>query len=269
MAGPEREKWLSASQLFVLSECGEMYRQRYVLKRKGPRGVRMLIGLAVHDAVAADLHSKMANNGALLELQTVLNKAETALVNHWNAGDVNVPEGQTKEEAWDEALLCVQDYAGYHHLQVAPLIKPASVETEHMITIKNFTFDVALKVDITETDGTIRDTKTTMRTPNENAAAVSLQLQLYGLHAKLKTGVVPPRLVLDYLVRTKTGKLSYHERATGVSHARQRQCVSMLARAGAVVEAGAFMPNPGSFLCSKKFCEFAQMGTCDFWSGKE
>lgn len=58
----ERRQVLSYSRLGVVADCGEKYRLRYIEKIRGPRGVRMLIGSAVHAGVEFNLRHMAAND---------------------------------------------------------------------------------------------------------------------------------------------------------------------------------------------------------------
>ena len=67
-------------------------------------------------------------------------------------------------------------------------------------------------------------------------------------------GVLPPSLMLDVLVKTKTPKRATVMTTPNGDHSALLQRIE---RAAAVIEAGAFLPaQPGHWKCSEKFCEF-------------
>jgi len=266
---PEHRDVLSFSRLSVVSDCGEKYRLRYVDGIRGPRGVRMLIGKAVHAGIELNLRHMAANDLAPAALDAVQTATRDALAVDWKKGDVNWSgEYESEDDASSQAVDMAVDFATTHFTDVAPMIRPEKMEVEGTITTP-LGFDISMVKDIVEVDGTIRDTKTRAKKAGDQEAALSDQLALYALHSELQ-GKPAPRVVLDILVRTPAGKnYSQTLEAPPPPPERYQRVVSLLERAHLVIRSGNYMPNPGSNLCSKRFCEFAQMGICPFWSGRE
>jgi len=265
---PERREVLSYSRLSVVSDCAEKYRLRYVEGIRGPRGIRMLVGSAVHKGIEFNLRHMAMNDLAMADLDAVQTVTRDALATDWKKGEVWYGADINEEAAMAEAVDAAIDYTTTHFAEIAPQLEPEAMEVQGTITTP-LGFDIALVKDIIERDGTVRDTKTRTRKANEHEAALSDQLALYAIHSELQ-GKPAPRVVLDVLVRTRGGK-AYAQTLTAPppSKGRQDRVVALLERAHLSIASGVFMPNPGSNLCSRSYCEFAQMGICPFWSGRE
>lgn len=289
---------LSASQLLKLTECGEFWRLRYVEKQSGPSSYRAAAGIVVHEQIAASLKKRIADGeGTPVEaIPDLVGQAFDMRV----AGRLYLPDDPDasldvceaeKAKARDRAI----GFAMLHRQVVEDNIGDViEVEARSRLKLDGFPFDLIVVKDIVTTDA-IRDTKTTMRSPADNAADQSLQLNLYAIHEEAM-GRGSKRLVLDYLVATptfaigepsgqpfanhadavvrmhmtgKTQKLYYRPVETTLTPAKREMTLALIERAATVITKEAFMPNPSSWLCSKKFCEFARAGSCRFFSGKE
>lgn len=260
---------LHQSQMLKLADCGEYYRLRYVEGIRGPRTPRLIVGTAVHASVADDLRAKIETQ-SLLPDEAIHDHTRDHLEHEWDLGEIALDNGDgSMADAKDASIDRAISLSDLHHTEVAPDISPVAVEQAGVIVLKNFPFDVALRKDIVEPNA-IRDTKTAAKSPAENAAETSLQLHLYAIHEELKNGKPPERLVLDYLVHTPKGQKTYHKQSEAKPTPERKQFVlSLIERTADVIQRGAFMPNPGSWLCSRRYCEFARSGVCRFWSGKE
>jgi len=119
-------------------------------------------------------------------------------------------------------------------------------------------------IDVVEQDGTIRDTKTSGKTPAESIADKSIQLTIYAMGACAIHGEMPPKLTLDYLIYTKEPKVKIFE--TTRVYDDFTPILRRLENAIEVISKGAFTPAPSdSWQCSKKFCSFYSM--CPYVKG--
>jgi hypothetical protein len=119
-----------------------------------------------------------------------------------------------------------------------------------------------------ETDATglvIRDTKTSKRSPSQDAAEDSNQLVAYGLASLVLDKKLPNMTVLDYLVRTpKRHDLNYVPRQSIVSMDDVNVFLFRFARAihswNVACKTGAFLPaNPDDWHCSEAMCGYWSM----------
>lgn len=289
---------LSASQLLKLTECGEFWRLRYIEKRSGPSSYRAASGIVVHEQIAASLKKRIAD-GEGTPVEAIPDLVGEAFDARMDSGNylpddptATIEVGKAEQaKARDRAI----GFALLHRMDVEPNIgEVIEVESRSRLKLDGFPFDLIVVKDIVTTDA-IRDTKTTARSPSDKAADESLQLNLYAIHEEAM-GRGSKRLVLDYLVATptfwigeaigqpftnhaqavvgmyrtgKAPKLYYRPVETKLTPAKREMTLALIERAATVITKEAFMPNPASWLCSMKFCEFARAGSCRFFSGKE
>ena len=105
---------------------------------------------------------------------------------------------------------------------------------------------------------TIRDTKTSKKTPNESAAHESDQLTFYSLASSVVDGKIPDAVKLDYLVDLKmsTKTLTLESKRT-----QDQLDISLerLANAVATIESGMFVPAPQqAWWCDERYCGYAR-----------
>ncbi len=182
-----------------------------------------------------------------------------------------------------------------HHGDVAPTIKPAAVQRKFSIDMDSYLrgrarqlYDEAEKttpyykkilesqaralnalakrgvdfvgeIDIFERDdGTtaIRDTKTTAKTPTEDAALKSEQLTAYALASHVLDGQLPKYVALDYLVDLKR-----EQKAVTRKSERDMEAIEVFLRrltnAIHVLHTGIFVPaSPNDWHCSERYCGY-------------
>jgi hypothetical protein len=244
---------LSHSQVSMYQRCGLQWQFRYIDGIKAPPGVSALVGKATHKSVEANLTAMMA--GAALERGAVAAVAAESLAQAWadeppmlteDDGSSAVAEGAAVDKAVTLAEL--------HHGQVAPKLRPAAVEQAFRIESDAWDFDILGFKDVVEVDGTVRDTKTSGKSPPADAATTSDQLGVYAWDAEL-AGKPAPMTALDYLVSTKVAKAVT---LTAIPDAEDFARVARrfeAARAGMV--AGVALPAArDSWVCCAKWCGY-------------
>ncbi|MGB0890420.1 MAG: hypothetical protein ACPGWS_09070, partial [Solirubrobacterales bacterium] len=99
--------------------------------------------------------------------------------------------------------------------------------------------------------------------PSEGTADQSLQLTAYSILGLHEFGDMPEELALDYVTRTKGGKLSQYTQTT---HRGAEDLAAFRQRAFKLVDAvsaDVYLPAPAdSWQCSDKFCPF--FTDCEF-----
>lgn len=236
---------VSKTQLEMLAKCPAQYEQRYVLGRKRPPGVALVLGSSVHEGAEADLRSKM-EHGELLDEEAVTEYAADALKRRWKEEEpVRGEDDPDEGEAVDEVV----SLTAIHHRELAPLINPVAVEEIRLLET-SLSHDIMMVVDVREADA-IRDLKTKGKAPPADEAKTSIQGQLETLEAKVAgRGALPFKL--DFLVRGKKKPLAQVYTPTEDDH---RSVLTRVERSVALINAGAFPPAmPGSWWCSAKWC---------------
>lgn len=108
----------------------------------------------------------------------------------------------------------------------------------------------------------VRDTKTSGKSPSETSAEDSNQLVTYSFATLVLDKTIPDSVTLDYLVRTpKRHDLKYVPRSTTVNRDDINVLLFRFSRAvhawHAACKTGAFLPaNPDDWHCSERFCGY-------------
>lgn len=253
---------LSISALATLGRCGEQYRRRYIEGDKVPPGIAALVGKGVDASVTTNLGSKI-ETGGLLPLAQVVDSARDAVMAGWEAGEVLLTEDESanpkaaRGQAVDKAVRLSELHAG----KVAPVLEPTAVQRKWVLEMDNFPFDLLGFTDVEEGSRSVRDTKTTGKTPPADAAHTSNQLTLYSLAKRQIDGAAPEKVTLDYLVDIKTPKSVVLESTR--TDDDFRVMLRRIEAAANVIEKEAFVPaNQDDWICSPVHCGY--FATCEF-----
>lgn len=249
---------LHYSVLSMLSKCGMQAYYRYVEGIKAPPGVALHIGTAVHKATEADLRSKM-QTGKLLDVDEVRETAGAALEANWLGEGVLLDDDEQKlgeaivrGEAKDDAIALSVLY----HRDLAPKLEPIAVERKMRLDLPGFPFDLEGAIDV-ETTRTIRDRKTSGKSPSGNEATGNPQLDTYAMMQSVIDKTPPKEVALDFLVKLKTPKAVV---VPGPAPSDFAPIIERIERAAVVFEKGAFYPvdptGPSAWVCTKKWCGY-------------
>jgi hypothetical protein len=253
---------LHVSGLEALSRCGEQFRRIYIERERIPPGVALIVGTATHKSVARNLESKI-RTGSLLSLEEVKDTARDSLTNEWESG-IKLDEEQiaagikrVKADAIDKAVRL----SALHATKTAPILRPTHVERSWKIELPGYPLDLAGTLDIQEGSSSVRDTKTSGKTPAKTIADESLQLTAYALAAKVIVGKAVESVRLDYLIDTTIPK--YEPFSSTRDDADFKNLLLRIERATIAIEKGVFIPaRETDWFCSSKWCGF--WSSCPF-----
>lgn len=253
---------LHFSGLSTLWQCGIKFSKRYVEKlRRAPTGY-LHVGSAVDAAANADMNAKIATD-ALLPTEEVKEIARDTIVHRIESEGITPDPDQNEHQARDHSIDKAVRLTNLYATRLAPKLKPKEVQKKWSLEIPGFPFDIVGTRDLDETDGTIRDLKTSKRTPPDGTARKSLQLTTYSLAKWAFDRTIPPKVAIDTLVDLQAGtKLD-----TQLSLREKADFEPLLARidnARKIIETGVFTPSSPDrdFLCSPIYCEF--WNQCEF-----
>jgi hypothetical protein len=272
---------LSVSAIKMLAKCGTQYEKRYIEGIKIPPGTAQIVGIATHQTVNADLKEKK-DKGELLPSDVIADRAAQGVKGTWDQGVVFTPDEKKegikkiKGAAIDDAV----SLSRLHHGEMAPKIEPLELERWFRIELMGYDFDLTGRMDIEEVDGSIRDTKTSKRSPTQKDVDADDQLTIYSLAKNVVEGahhediakafavanrIQPRKLYMDYLVKTKVQKVVTIE--TRREPKQMFRIFRLIEKAVEVHKTGVFMPNPNGWWCSKSWCGY--WNQCPFFSGRE
>jgi len=241
--------------------CMEQFRRRYIEKEIIPPGVALIVGTGTHKGVDVNMQHKI-QTGELLQAEQVADAARDGVNVAWEQGVKLEPEELQKGiqlvrgEAVDKAVRL----ATLHHKEKAPRINPIHAERPFTLEIAGYQFDLAGRIDLQEADS-VRDTKTSGKTPAATCAERSLQLKAYALAVKVIDGKAPSKVFLDYLIDTKTPK------SESFSHEPDfedfQAVLNRIEVIAAAMEKGVFVPvEPTHWCCDPKWCGY--YATCRY-----
>ncbi|HOL73611.1 MAG TPA: PD-(D/E)XK nuclease family protein [Bryobacteraceae bacterium] len=248
---------LHATGLESLARCGIAFERRYILGERVPPSARMLIGTAVDRAVRADMEHKK-ETGKLRPLDEIQDAARDTLVQEWANGVRLVDDDQEDGiETRDKALDTSVALAALHHSEAAPSIQPLHVARKWVLDVDGLPIQVAGEIDIQEPD-CIRDTKTSGKSPVKTAADTSLQLTTYALAVRQIDGAIPPKVALDFCVRTpKRGETKLVVLNSTRTEQQLNPLMERIALMSRIIESGIFTPcEVGHWYCSPKYCGY-------------
>lgn len=213
---------------------------------KAPPSLRAIRGIAAHAAVEVDMRQKILT-GIDLPVTDMLDAYDTS----WNDESTegySVFNDEKPGEVKDKGYELVRLY----HKEVAPNIQPVMVEEPIQFTINGQPYsgqiDVAERKPIAvggwgplEERLVIRDTKTTGRTPAEDAYL--LNMTGYAIAQRQATGEVEADTVLDYLVATKEPKYKEIRMGGPITDDQISEFAYIVGSVAASINAGRFVPN--------------------------
>lgn len=251
------------SHLVQFEMCGEAYRRRYVEGEKDYAGTAALRGSGVHGGAQVN-HIQKKQSGKDLPKKDIVDAAVAAFENRKARDGFRLTPDEQNVGVTPTLARTVQSIVtltGLYADQVAPQIQPDMIEEKITVEVPGTEVDLAGTLDLSTTDGRLKDFKTSTRSKSQKDADESLQLSLYDFLYEKKTGRKPAGVDLEVLVDLKTPK---HQRLSTVRTVRDRQV--LFNRFNVMLnsrKAGIFAPAAvGSWNCSAKWCGF--WDTCPF-----
>ena len=262
MSDPQMDKKPQLHVSSLETKCMEQFRRRYIEREIIPPGVALIVGTGTHKSVDANLTNKI-KTGDLLTLQAVSDAARDGVSQEWDKSGVTLdPEEAAlgiktvKGMAIDKAVRL----AKLHATQNAPKLTPTHVERSWALEIKGYPLDLVGRIDIQEPTS-VRDTKTSGKTPSADCAEKSIQIKAYAMAVKVLDGKMPETAHLDYLIDTAKPKSeSFNHEPNEDDFRAVLNRVEVIAMA---MERGVFVPiEPSHWCCSPKWCGY--YATCKY-----
>ncbi len=238
---------ISPSQVNMYLRCPAQYYFRYVEGVILPPKAAMTRGKAVHHSIETNYKQKIESHEDL-PLSDVLDVAATAF--EIEAEHTEWEPDETPGSVKDETI----QLAGLYHTAIAPTVQPVCVEARAEIPLEGTEKTLLGFIDVIDSGGFIRDTKTSRRAPGADEAERSLQLTAYCLAFRYLTGEREAGVKLDYLVHTKTPKAVTLDATRTEDDILRFQ--SIVAGVLSGIEHNVYYPNPNNHMCSEKWCGY-------------
>jgi len=254
---------ISISQLNMYEFCGEQWRRRYIEKEKIPPGVALIVGKAVDSTVNKNMNLKI-DKGELFSIDSIKDIARDTANNEWNKGEIKLDAEEIKKgikAVKGEVVDKTVRLAALHAKTLAPKLNPTHVQRKIEIELPGYPVDLLGYIDIQEGLKSLRDTKTSSKSPGQSVADTSDQLTVYAMAVKVIDGAIPEKLTLDCLVDNKTPKLAVIE--TTRTEEDFQPVLYRIENMMEGIEKEVYIPcRQDHFLCCPKFCGF--FNSCRF-----
>lgn len=249
---------LSATQLGMYQRCPHQWYLRYVKGLKIPPAGTMIQGRVYHETVADNFKQKMKSGRDIS-----LDELKDRFTDHWKK-DVVISEvnwGSDKPQTMrDEGLLLLKCFSE----EVAPKIKPASVEETRVKVIIPGKLEVMGITDIIDGKNKIQDHKLANKEKSQNDADRDIQPTLYlWLRPECKTfiyqQVIKKRPTQKMLREDKStpSMIPYRNVVTTKRSPQQvERFVKMMTDTYQLMQTGIFVPRCDSFWCSERWCGY-------------
>jgi hypothetical protein len=248
---------ISPSSLDLHSRCGEQYRRVKICGERIPPGIALIKGTSVHVAAETNFKSKIVTGSDMSEdklcqiavaaVDTRIQEEGISLTREEQTVGVAKVVGQLKDRSVGLTRLFAKE--------VAPTIRPASVEETVRVVIPESSHDLLGRLDLTSDQNEVVDFKTSGKTPNAATYERSDQFTFYDAAYEATRGRKAACVRVEGLIDLKTPKrVSIKIQRTPADR------VVLVARMNAMLaslKAGIFLPaHPGHWVCSEKFCGF-------------
>lgn len=240
------------SEIQTFLKCGKQWEFRYVQKIRTPPKAALTLGGAVDVGVSHNLAQKVQSKTDL-PLNDVLDAFSSEF-------DSRAPETE-----WDESDAGAQKDMGAmlvraHHMNLAPLIKPASVQ-ETFVIETDAGFNIGGTIDHTEEDGTIVDTKTSKNRYSEDAVFRAIQPTTYDFAYLALRGKRSAGFRYDVLLKPSARKPADVQQVRGqVTDEDHAWLFNTIGNVDKAIKAGVAIPAPeGAWWCSKDWCGYWSM----------
>ena len=232
---------LSPSQVQTFQDCASKWWFKYGMGLPDPKTSNLSLGIAVHDAIAANFRLKI-DSGKDLPVDDVLQEFDAA----W--AEASIDTEFREDESPSTIAEAGRGLISLYMRDAAPKIQPGGVELE--ITGNIGGVQVQGKLDLIDQAGEIHELKTAAKKSSTISMNHTFQLATYA-----QLGPTPiSRVHVDTLVKTKTPQLIQLTRTITAEDRRATETLYPLAQDS--MRSGFYMPNRSSNLCSRKNCAF-------------
>lgn len=248
---------LSVSQVRTYQNCPYMYDIQVVQGIRSTGGYSMLDGRAFGAAMEVSLKNKM-ETGEILEVEEVKQAYADAFDHEIvvKADDYDFKEdhdkGLKEGDVKDTGLKAVDKY----YSEVGINLKPHAVELGITTDIAGIPFKT--RIDLIETDKSIRDFKKTKKSYPEGIIHTTIQLPAYAVAFRDLYGEAESMIGLDVVVDLKGGpKIQRLELEGAVPDERIDRLSNTVAQVARGISAGIFPRNEEGMACS--WCSYKSL----------
>ena len=187
---------------------------RHVLGLKMPPAKAFAQGRSVHSSLETHYNQKLQDRKGL-PLDEIINIYDKSLISEQETYEADFAEtssflppeyikNETETNFSEMRDVGTKGLVVYKQ-EIDPGLMPKEVETKFALATESV--DITGRIDIIDTDGFIRDHKTSKRAPQADDAEDDDQLKIYDLAFRTRYGYKPKGYRKDFIVLTKTPKI--------------------------------------------------------------
>jgi len=246
--------YLSFSAVNTYLNCGLSYYYRYILGLKLPPAGVMILGTAAHKGMEHDFKQKIESHENLPTKEVLEVFSDTFDKERDNAIWKEDEEAGDMKDKTAAALTLY--HAGNDTLPSrAKQLQPVEVEKKFVLKFDNVDYDLIGYVDILTVDEQLRDIKRKGKKMNQAEIDKDMQLSVYALAYKEKTGHFPKSLGFDCMITTKTPQVDICE--TTRTDEDCLRALAVTARVADGIYKHVYLPAQSSaWNCSPKWCGY-------------
>lgn len=250
--------YLSVSQVQKYLKCPAQYGFRYVSKLKETISSGLIMGRAFHKGMQTASFKK-AMEGEILSTDDVLDVYSDSFDYEKENDDVEWGDDDPAQVKDDGAKLVTKYYEEIGHA-IVPMVDDEGIPYAE----RKHTFEIVpgLKVfgviDMIESDGSIRDYKTSSKSPSKNIIDEKIQLPVYAMMYRDLFGQDEKTVGFDYAVNLKKEKKVMRVETEGpIDDNRIERTIQTFVGVAKSISAGIFYPNEESNACG--YCSFKKI----------
>lgn len=241
---------ISASQINMYLKCPQQWAFRYIEGLKSPPGAALTLGSCFHGATAKNYEQKIESKADLPEDEVCdIFSTQFESAKHDTAWYEDEKPGEVK----DAGIETLREY----HKVIPPTVQPAQVEMKFTLGFTNLDEKFLGYIDLLDDTGKIIETKTTSRKPSEISHDHKLQATAYATGYRVKYKRQESASRIDYAVSKKNPEIvSMPLEITAQDMDYFLRIVPMVLDG---IKKEMFIPNRGHFLCSQRWCGYAEL----------
>lgn len=234
------------STLNMFLKCPRQYMFRYLMGLLQPPKAALTVGSAVDTAVTFNLEQKITTQEDL-DIKEVLDVFSTDFEQRRRETDW---DGEDPGELKDKGAQMVSTY----HNEAAPFIQPVSIQESFRAEVESG-YAIAGTFDVVDSEGFIRDTKTSKMEYPSDAVQSEVQPAIYSWGYEQKHGKKPAGFTYDVVTKHKQPR--YQKVEGKVSDAQIARTFESIEIMHAQIKRGEFQYAPsGAWWCSKDWCGY-------------
>lgn len=233
-----RKRSLSATMINSYLHYPRQFERRYIQGIKDPANGAMVQSKAWHRTVEENYRQKIAS-GVDLPLTQIQEFFAATFDQAFAAEKIVFRRGETAAKLKEQGLAIAAAY----HQAIAPKVRPLLIEERFRVSLgDDFPHDLVGVWDLVDQDGMVIDHKAFARAPSQEEADDNVQLGIYALAYRLRTGKFEKGLRLDIIVKKKPPQPL--QLSTTRTNEDCRRLLGICERLAQALKAGGVDPNP-------------------------